>query len=498
MFSTTMFSFSDSYSREFLTNKYMPVVTSNFGFQGGQCPLKYDVIIVGAGPAGIFSALELTEKNNLNVLILDRGADIDQRKCPSSRGFECVHCEPCAVLSGWGGAGAYSDGKLTLSTEVGGWLNQYVSQKELETLVGYVDSVYLKYGASEQVYGGDVEKVDEIERKASLAGLKLIRQKIRHMGTEKCRETLRQMRRELNGKITFQPKTDVKGLIAENHTVKGVETVDGEKFLSKYVIIAPGRSGAEWLQTEAQIRGLRTVNNPVDVGVRVEVLASVMEELTKALYEPKLVYYSRLFDDHVRTFCVSPYGEVTAESYNGILTVNGQSYAERKTENTNFAILVSTSFTEPFKEPIAYGKYVARLSNLLSGGVMVQRLGDLVSGRRSTPERLARSVVTPTLKSATPGDLSFVLPYRYLSDIREMLQALDLIAPGVHSRDTLLYGIEVKFYSSHLQLNDVLETKIQNMFTIGDGAGVTRSLVQASASGVIVAREILKREKLKA
>jgi len=460
--------------------------------------LKYDVIIVGAGPAGIFSALELTAKNHLNVLILDRGFDIDQRKCPSSRGFECVHCEPCSVLSGWGGAGAYSDGKLTLSTEVGGWLNQYVSGKELEALIDYVDRIYLKYGADEKVYGGDPEKVDEIERQAALAGLKLIRQRIRHMGTDKCIETLRRMRKDLDGKIVFQPRTEVKGLIIEGDTVKGVETSNGEKFYGKYVIIAPGRSGAEWLQTEAQLRGLKTINNPVDVGVRVEVLASVMEKLTNALYEPKLIYYSRLFDDQVRTFCVSPYGEVTTESYDGVLTVNGQSYAERKTENTNFAILVSTSFTEPFKEPIAYGKYVARLSNLLSGGVMVQRLGDLVSGRRSTPERLARSVVTPTLKNATPGDLSFVLPYRYLSDIREMLQALDVIAPGVHSRDTLLYGIEVKFYSSHLQLSNVLETKVHNMFTIGDGAGVTRGLIQASASGVIVAREILRREKLKA
>src|SRR3989337_3384700 len=302
----------------------MPPVTCNSGFQGDNAPLKYDVIIVGAGPAGIFSALELTEKNNLNVLMLDRGADIDQRKCPSSRGFECKNCEPCSVLSGWGGAGAYSDGKLTLSTEVGGWLNQYVSHKELETLVKYVDKVYLKYGASEQVYGCDTEKVDEIDRQASLAGLKLIRQEVRHMGTEKCADTLRMMRKELNGKVTFQPRTDVKGLIMENHTIKGVETVDGAKYMGKYVIIAPGRSGAEWLQTEAQVRGLRTVNNPVDIGVRVEVLASVMEELTKVLYEPKLAYYSRLFDDQVRTFCVSPYGEATAESSNGVLPLNVQ------------------------------------------------------------------------------------------------------------------------------------------------------------------------------
>ncbi len=432
------------------------------------------------------------------MLILDRGPELDNRKCPSSRGFECRHCEPCSVLSGWGGAGAYSDGKLTLSTEVGGWLNQYVSQKELEALVKYVDNVYLKYGASEQVYGGDIEKVDEIERQAAAAGLRLIRQEVRHMGTEKCADTLRMMRKELKNKITFMPKTDVKSLIAEDHTIKGVETVNGEKFKGKYVIVAPGRGGAEWLQTEAQLRGLKTINNPVDVGVRVEVSATAMEKLTQALYEPKLIYYSKLFDDMVRTFCVSPYGEVTTESYDGVLTVNGQSYSERRTDNTNFAILVSTSFTEPFREPIAYGKYIARLSNLLSGGVMVQRLGDLVAGRRSTPERLARSIVTPSLKNATPGDLSFVLPYRYLSDIREMLQALDVIAPGVHSRDTLLYGVEVKFYSSHLQLTNSLESKIQNMFTIGDGAGVTRGLIQASASGVIVAREIMKREHLKA
>ncbi len=473
------------------------MLTCCSGFPGRH-PLKYDVIIVGAGPAGIFSALELTEENNMKILILDRGPDINQRKCPSSRGLECMHCDPCSVLSGWGGAGAFSDGKLTLSTEVGGWLNEYVSTKELEELVQYSDGMYQRFGATKKTYGENVEQIDEIERKASLAGLKLIRQEIRHMGTEWCAQTLRKMRQALNGKIEFKPRSDVKGLIVKNNMIEGVETVDGEKCFSKYVIAAPGRSGAEWLQAEAQALGLKTFSNPVDIGIRVELLAAVMEELTNVLYEPKLIYYSRSFDDQVRTFCVAPYGQVITESYDGVLTVNGQSYAERKTENTNFAILVSTSFTEPFKEPIAYGKYVARLCNLLSGGVIIQRLGDLESGRRSTAERIARSVVAPTLKNATPGDLSFVLPYRYLSDIREMLQALDTIAPGIHSRDTLLYGVEVKFYSSRLQLSRALETKIHNLFTIGDGAGVTRGLIQASASGVIAAREIIKREKLKA
>lgn len=459
--------------------------------------MKYDVIIVGAGPAGIFSALELVGNSGLRVLMLDKGPDLEQRKCPASRGFGCMKCDPCGLLCGWGGAGAFSDGKLTISTEVGGWLNQYVSEKELAELISYVDSVYLRFGAPNHVYGEDLERVEEIERKASLAGLKLIPQKIRHMGTERCAQTLRKMRQELEGKVEIKMRKDVKGLLVKNGVVEGVETVDGEKFYGRYVIVAPGRGGAEWLQTEAQALGLKTLNNPVDVGVRVEVLAAVMEELTNVLYEPKFVYYSRFFDDQVRTFCVAPYGEVISESYDGVLTVNGQSYAERKTENTNFAILVSTSFTEPFKDPIAYGKYLARLSNLLSGGILVQRLGDLEAGRRSTPERIARSIVTPTLKNATPGDLSFVLPYRYLADIREMLEALDKIAPGIHSRDTLLYGVEVKFYSSRLELSNSLETKIRNLFTIGDGAGVTRGLIQASASGVIVAREILRRERQK-
>jgi len=457
--------------------------------------LKFDVIIVGAGPAGIFSALELTKNTPLNILMLDMGPDLEKRKCPASRGFGCINCQPCTLLSGWGGAGAFSDGKLTLSTEVGGWLGDYISEKQLAEYIDYVDGIYRRFGAPDHVYGTNPDKIDEIERKAAFAGLKLIRQKIRHMGTEKCTETLRMMHRHLKEKVEIRTGVEVKGLLVKNGKVQGVKTNRREKIFGKYVLVAPGRSGAEWLKSEAQILGLKTLNNPVDVGVRVEVLASVMDELTDVLFEPKFIYYSKCFDDQVRTFCVAPRGEVITESYDGLLTVNGQSYAERKTENTNFAILVSTSFTEPFREPIAYGKYLARLSNLLSGGILIQRLGDLLAGRRSTEGRIKRSLVVPTLKNATPGDLSFVLPYRYLANIREMLQALDQVTPGIQSKDTLLYGLEIKFYTSRLELNNCLETRIRNLFTIGDGAGVTRGLIQASASGVIVGREIVKREK---
>ncbi|RJS84664.1 NAD(P)/FAD-dependent oxidoreductase [Candidatus Bathyarchaeota archaeon] len=456
--------------------------------------LKYDVVIVGAGPAGIFSALELSDKSDLDIIMLEKGSDIDKRRCPASRGLGCINCNPCHLLSGWGGAGAFSDGKLTLSPSVGGWLDEYVGKESLLSLLEYVDKIYSRYADSSVVYGYDIDEVERIEKQASLAGLKLIRQKIRHLGTDNCRKALKKIRQDLDKHVEIRTNTEVKSLIVKDGVVKGVKTVDGEKFLGKYVIVAPGRVGAEWLKSQAEALGLKTRNNPVDVGVRVETLASVMESLTSVLYEPKLIYYSQAFDDRVRTFCVAPYGEVITESYNGVISVNGQSYANRKTENTNFAVLVSTSFTYPFREPIAYGKYIARLANLLSGTVIIQRLGDLILGRRSTEDRIKRSVVNPTLKTATPGDLSFVLPYRYLTDIREMLKALDKVTPGIYSKHTLLYGVEVKFYSSRLELNENLETKIRNLFTIGDGAGITRGLIQASVSGIIVAREIMRRE----
>jgi len=451
----------------------------------------YDVIIVGSGPAGIFAALELAKESELKVLVLEKGPDIDKRKCAERLTGKCLNCEPCRITSGWGGAGAFSDGKLTLSTETGGWLSDFVGVEKLADLIGYVDGVYREFGAPDTVHGVDDEKMRRLQREATLAEMRLVPQRVRHMGTDRSNDILKLMKDRLETHVDIRTGVLVSNLLTENGQVVGVLTDDGEEITGDYVIVAPGREGAGWLNIEARRLGLAPVNNAVDIGVRVEVPAPVMEPLTKDLYEPKLIYTSKSFEDKVRTFCVCPYGVVASESTDGITTVNGHSYAEKKTENTNFALLVSTVFTEPFKEPIAYGKYIARLANLLGDGIIIQRLGDLLDGRRSTPERIARGTTEPTFKSATPGDLSFVLPYRYISDIKEMLEALDKLAPGVNSRNTLLYGVEVKFYSSRLRLTPELETEIKNLYAIGDGAGITRGLVQSSASGVVAARAIL-------
>jgi hypothetical protein len=323
--------------------------------------------------------------------------------------------------------------------------------------------------------------------------MELIEMEVRHLGTENCFQILKRMRKDLEGKLEIRTDKLVNTIRVEDGTIKGVETEDGEFIPARYVISAPGRIGAEWMSHESRRLGLTAVPSPVDIGLRVELPAAVLEEITSATYESKLIYYSRTFDDKVRTFCMNPYGEVVTEYTGDIMTVNGHSYAEKKTDNTNFALLVSTVFTEPFDNPIAYGRYISHLANLLGKGVIVQRLGDLLNGRRSTPARIAHSSVHPTLESATPGDLSFVLPYRYIKDITEMLEAMEHIAPGVNSRHTLLYGVEVKFYSHRIEVDQNMETQIKNLFVIGDGAGITRGLIQASASGILAGKAISQR-----
>ncbi len=457
---------------------------------------KYDVIIIGAGPAGIFTALELSSFGNAEVLIIDKGSSLENRSCKTQREYgRCLRCNPCAITCGWGGAGAFSDGKLTLTSSFGGFLDEFVEQERIEKLINEVDQAYLSYGASDVVYGEDQEAIKDMERSAAAAGLSLIPARIRHLGTENCYHVLKKMYTDLIESTDVLMNTSVEEIISEDGHARGVKISTGETYHADYVVCSPGRAGAEWMHKESKRLGLKGTNNPVDLGVRVEVPAVIMEKLTSQIYESKLIYFTKHFDDRIRTFCMNPYGVVVTEGNEGLVTVNGHSFAETKTNNTNFALLVSKTFTEPFTEPIRYGRYIASLANMLGDGVIVQRLGDLLMGRRSTPERIKRGLVSPTLTEATPGDLSLVMPYRYLMAIIEMLETLDKLAPGVNSRHTLLYGIEVKFYSYRLMLSAKFETEVKNLFAVGDGAGVTRGLIQASATGKLAALEISERLK---
>ncbi len=455
---------------------------------------SYDVIIIGSGPSGIFAALELVKNNHLKILMIEKGSDLEHRACPMiESSIPCVQCGLCSILCGWGGAGAYSDGKLTLTSDFGGRLREYLTADDLESFIEYVDAAYRSFGAGGNVHGEDSAALSRLKKKAAGYNLELVPARIRHIGTDLCGDVLKNFKGALDGKMDFLFDTPARRINVDDGAVSGVTTEDGRTYEAGLVVAAVGREGSSWLEAEAKRLKLSLRKNPVDIGVRVELPALIMKDITDIAYEGKFMYRTRRFRDQVRTFCMNPYGEVVKEYSGGICSVNGHSYRNRKTANTNFALLVSTDFTEPFDDPISYGKYIAGLANLLGKGVLVQRLGDLKMGRRSTRERIAEASVRPTLEDATPGDLSFVLPYRHLHNITEMLEALDNVAPGVNSGDTLLYGVEVKFYSMNLKLSPVLETEVENLFAVGDGAGVTRGLVQASISGVVAAREILRR-----
>ncbi|GAB6153406.1 NAD(P)/FAD-dependent oxidoreductase [Desulfosporosinus burensis] len=464
---------------------------------------EVDVLIIGAGPAGIFTALELSKHNQeLKILIVDNGRTIEKRKCPARATGVCVGCNPCAITRGWSGAGAFSDGKLSLSPAVGGRLTEYMKEAQAQELIDYTDSIYRQFKAQETVYGLNNHRVEEIQYEASRHNIQLIHCPIRHLGTELAYDVLKGMYEHLmtNTKTIFWELAEVKNILAGPEGVIGAtiqrrDEPEIDEVSARYVVAAPGRGGANWLAEQTIRLGVATENNEVDIGVRVEVPNSIMDHLTRELYEPKLVYYSDTYDLKTRSFCVNPGGVVSEEHYDGgIAVVNGHSYADpaKKTKNTNFALLVSTRFTEPFNQPIEYGRYVARLANMLTGGgVMVQRLGDLLQGRRTTEGRLRQSTTIPTLLSAVPGDLSYVLPERYLTSLIETLKAFDKIAPGMYAKNTLLYGVEVKFYSSKVKVKTNFETEIPRLYTIGDGAGITRGLMQASATGVVVGRDIV-------
>ncbi|MCI9271703.1 MAG: FAD-dependent oxidoreductase [Dorea sp.] len=452
--------------------------------------MKYDVIIIGAGPGGIFSAYELIKRNEkLKIAVFESGYSLEKRRCPidGKKVKSCVKCPVCAIMSGFGGAGAFSDGKYNITNDFGGTLYEYIGRKEALSLMRYVDEINMSHG------GGDTKMYStagtQFKKVCLQNKLKLLDASVRHLGTDINYVVLEKLYEELKDQIEFHFQSPVEEIQAVK---EGYRVVCKERsYECGKCIISVGRSGSKWMETVCRSLGIETKSNRVDIGVRVELPAVVFSHLTDELYESKIVYRTEKFEDNVRTFCMNPYGIVVNENTNGIITVNGHSYEgqDKRTENTNFALLVAKHFSEPFKDSNGYGESVARLSNMLGGGVIVQRFGDLVRGRRTNEKRLEESTVVPTL-AATPGDLSLVLPKRILDGIIEMVYALDKIAPGTANDDTLLYGVEVKFYNMEVEIDKNLESRHKGLYIIGDGSGVTHSLSHASASGVYVARRI--------
>lgn len=452
---------------------------------------QYDVIIIGAGPGGIYSAWEMAmKKSELKIAVFEKGRELERRKCPINGDTvkNCVGCPSCAIMSGFGGAGAFSDGKYNITNEFGGTLHEYIGKKKAMELMRYVDDINMSHGGEgTRMYSTGDTKFKKI---CIQNNLHLLDASVRHLGTDVNYIVLEQLFAELKDRVDFFFNCAVEHVTKEGEGY-GVHTSD-ESYFCKQCIISVGRSGSKWMETVCREMDIPTKSNRVDIGVRVELPAVVFSDLTDELYESKIVYRTEKFEDLVRTFCMNPKGAVVAENTNGIVTVNGHSYEnpELQTENTNFALLVAKHFSEPFKDSNGYGESIARLSNMLGGGVIVQRFGDLVRGRRSTVARIEEGMVRPTL-AATPGDLSLVLPKRILDGIIEMIYALDKIAPGTANDDTLLYGVEVKFYNMEVEIDENLESKYKGLYIIGDGSGVTHSLSHASASGVYVARQIV-------
>lgn len=455
----------------------------------------YDVVIIGAGPGGIYSAYELIKLNKgLKIVVLEEGNPLEKRKCPidGKKVKSCINCKTCAIMNGFGGAGAFSDGKYNITNQFGGTLYEYIGKEEAIDLMRYVDEINMAYGGEGTKLYSTADT--ELKKLCLENKLHLLDAQVRHLGTDVNYVVLHNLFEELKDKVEFVFNCKAVHVQALD---EGYEIItEKEKYLGRQCIISVGRSGSKWMESISSDLNIETKSNRVDIGVRVELPAEIFSRLTDELYESKIVYRTEKFEDLVRTFCMNPRGEVVNENTNGIITVNGHSYADPKllTENTNFALLVSKHFSEPFKDSNEYGESIARLSNMLGGGVMVQRFGDLVRGRRSTVQRIEEGFITPTL-AATPGDLSLVIPKRILDGIIEMIYALDKIAPGTANDDTLLYGVEVKFYNMEVEINHDLETSREGLFVIGDCSGVTHSLSHASASGVYVARHIAGKQR---